>query len=144
MTDFIRKKAAVAVRHSAHAAAAFFRFDWSLQVEFFYVVQAGGQACEEGVGEDQGSHGFDDDYGSGNDDRVVAAVNLQLDRRAVFGDSVLRLGDGGRGFYVSSEYDLASVTDAAHDASGMVGGFYDGAGFFPESKSIIVLGTGQS
>lgn len=62
--------------------------------DFLDIFQLGAHAHEEGIGDDEGGHGFYNDYGTGDDDGVVAAFDLAGDVFARTVDGVLGGGDG--------------------------------------------------
>ena len=62
------------------------------------MVHFGGHVGQEGVYQGQGGHGFDDYYGAGDDDGVVAAFDVDVDGGAGFRDGLLGGSDGRGGF----------------------------------------------
>ncbi len=73
-------------------------------IEIFQIIQSRSHIHHTRIQQSQGSHGFHNDYGSGNDDRVVAPFDFYLDVFPLFIYSFLGGKDGRSRLYMGTEH----------------------------------------
>lgn len=108
-----------------------------LSIEIFYVIHSCGHIYQHGIEECEGGHAFHDDHSPGNDDGVVAPLDIDADFFPGFIDGLLGLEDGGRRLYMCADQNAAAVADAAEDTARVVRPFGDFA--VSDTEEIIVL-----
>ena len=103
------------------------------------MIHTGTHIGKERIHQRYGTHGLYHHHCPGDNDRVVPSLNYKGDIFVILGNGLLRLADGRSGLYGCPKDNLASIADAAHDASGMIRGFSHGSIY--HGKTVVVIGT---
>ena len=111
--------------------------------EFFDKIHTGSHGSQQSVQNRNSSHAFDNHHCAGHDDRIVVAMYRHFNVFSVFVYLVLQRADGLRRFEGCPEDNVASVTDAAQDTTGMIG-FLADRSIFLHIEGIVVLTAAAS
>ena len=111
-------------------------------IEFVDAVHACAHIGKKCIGDGESCHGFHNNYGTWNNNRIMASFDLKLQIFAGAGYGGLGLADRWCWFDMGTEDNVTAVTHTAHDTACMVGGLGNDAVFL--DKTVVVFGTGKT
>lgn len=85
----------------------------SNMIKIFYIRNTGGHISYHGIRQRKGSHCFYDDYGAGNDDRIMSSFYLDTDIFPVPVYGFLLLENRRSRLDIGTQDDFRAVADAA-------------------------------